>query len=228
MTGQAPRKRHSAAVYRRRRIVLIVALIAIAGSIWLLIAQPWRGWSFEGGTQPVAESEATVDGASDIPVPGSTSSGSTPGATDAGGTPSASPSVTACLGSDITVEALTDKTSYGSGENPEFSIRLTNDGDNDCALNVGTSAQKFEVTSGSDTWWRSTDCQSEPSDMVVMLAVGQTVESAAPLEWDRTRSSTTTCDDESRSRASGGGATYYLSVSVAGIPSLEEAMFLLY
>ncbi|MDE0545194.1 hypothetical protein [Microbacterium sp. C7(2022)] len=227
MTDQPSRRRHSPAVYRRRRLVVLLAIIAIGASIWLLIAQPWQGSAADNTT---SSQTASQEAASDLPVPGSTSSESTPGATDAAATPdaSATPTVTPCLESNITVVPLTDKTSYGSGENPQLSIRLTNDGETDCSLNVGTSAQKFEITSGSDTWWRSTDCQSEPSDMVVMLAAGQTVESAAPLEWDRTRSSVSTCDDESRPRAPGGGATYNLTVEIGGIPSLEEAMFLLY
>lgn len=229
MTGPEPRKRHSPAVYRRRRLLVLVALLAIAGSIWLLIAQPWRGWSFDIVADPSSDAQQQ-ELASDLPVPGSTSSVSTPGATDAAPEPSASasPTVTPCLESDITVVALTDKASYGSGENPQFSIELTNDSEAACALNVGTSAQKFEVSSGNDTWWRSTDCQSEPSDMVVMLEAGQTVSSAAPLEWDRTRSSVSTCDDEARPRAAGGGATYHLWVEIGGIGSLDTAMFLLY
>ena len=58
---------------------------------------------------------------------------------------------------------------YATGQNPLLSIKLTNNGTTDCTLNVGTSTQVFTITSGGDTWWRSTDCQTEPSDMVVLL-----------------------------------------------------------
>lgn len=129
--------------------------------------------------------------------------------------------------SDVLVEAITDKETYGSGERPQFSIRLTNSSDVACTLNVGTSQQVFTVTSGSDVWWHSTDCQTEPSDMVVTLAAGQTVASAAPLEWDRTRSSVKTCGDASRQNAPGGGASYHLSVEVGGIAGVDSAQFFL-
>jgi hypothetical protein len=66
-----------------------------------------------------------------------------------------------------------------------------------CLINVGTATQSFVITSGSDTWWRSTDCQSESSDQVVQLAPGQTVSSVTPLTWDRTRSSVDTCASRS-------------------------------
>ena len=82
--------------------------------------------------------------------------------------------------------------------------------------------------SGSDVWWRSTDCQSEPSDMVVLLAAGQTVTSAAPLTWDRTRSAVGTCDDADRQAAPGGGASYHVSVEIGGIGSTQSKQMLLY
>ena len=125
---------------------------------------------------------------------------------------------------DIRVEALTDQTDYAQGQNPALSIKLTNTGADDCLMNVGTSAQSFTVTSGSDVWWRSTDCQTEPSDMEVVLTAGQEVTSSAPLTWDRTRSSVGTCEGE-RPFAPGGGSTYHLSVAIGGIPSVGTATF---
>jgi hypothetical protein len=127
----------------------------------------------------------------------------------------------------VRVEGVTDHDTYAADQNPQFSITLTNQGSTDCSLNVGTSAQVFTVTSGSDTWWRSTDCQSEPSDMVVTLTAGQTVTSATPLTWDRTRSAVDSCDGADRPRAVGGGATYHLAVSIGGVPATQTAMFML-
>ncbi len=91
-----------------------------------------------------------------------------------------------------------------------------------CLINVGTATQSFVITSGSDTWWRSTDCQSESSDQVVQLAGGQTVSSVSPLQWDRTRSSVDTCGS-SRPQAAAG--YYHLSVSIGGIQAADTKMF---
>lgn len=233
MTGQSPRKRHSPAVYRRRRLfVLIAAIVVVVAVVWLLVAQPWRGAASESSAPQVSQ---TPD-ASSLPVPtGEVTPGATPtgdAAEDDGATPSPSgtpeSTVAACSASEVTVEAVTDKTSYASDEQPAFTIRLTNNGGSDCTLNVGTSTQVYTVTSGNDTWWRSTDCQSEPSDMIVTLEAGQSVGSAAPLAWDRTRSAVATCGEDSRPRAAGGGASYHLSVSIGGIASTQTAQFLLY
>ncbi|MEN2738469.1 hypothetical protein ABCS02_11810 [Microbacterium sp. X-17] len=235
MSSTSPRRRTSPAVYRRRRLaallllVVVVALLVVL--IWVLAAQPWRG----AAAEPSPTASTPVPTTSDTPTPPATVTPA-PAATPAAvATPNQTPQPTptaaaapACTTGDLTVEALTDKGEYASGENPQLSIKLTNHGAHDCTMNVGTSAQAFTITSGSDTWWRSTDCQSQPSDMIVTLAAGQSVQSAAPLTWDRTRSSVSSCDGGGRQQAPGGGATYRLAVSIGGVPSAQPASFLLY
>jgi hypothetical protein len=220
-------------VYRRRRLTVLVGLLAVVATVWLLIAQPWRGEASDRSS--AASPTETTDAATALPVP---SSGTpTPSATPdptiratpkSSPSAAATPSTLACTEADVLVEAVTDKQSYRSGENPQLSIRLTNTGDVPCTLNVGTTKQVFIVTSGDDIWWRSTDCQTEPSDMIVTLAAGQKVSSAAPLVWDRTRSSVSTCGQADRPKAPGGGASYHLSVEIGGIASLDSSQMLLY
>lgn len=230
-------RRHSPAVYRRRRLVaLLIAILlvaVIAGGVWLLVAQPWRT---AGSTTPVA-SPAATDGAASIPAPTSgatdpavvpSADASAPAETPVQPTPGATDAVIeACERDDVTVEPVLDSDSYGTDQLPQMGIKLTNVSEGDCAINVGTTHQVFTVSSGADVWWRSTDCQKEPSDMVITLAAGQVVESAAPLAWDRTRSSVSTCDGQ-RPAAVGGGATYNLTVSLGGIAGEGSAQFLLF
>ena len=64
--------------------------------------------------------------------------------------------------------------------------------------------------------------------MVVLLAAGQSVSSAAPLTWDRTRSSVGSCADPNRQTAPGGGASYHLSVEIGGIASTQSKQIFLY
>ncbi|MFK4834243.1 hypothetical protein ACI3KY_00780 [Microbacterium sp. ZW T2_14] len=233
MTGTTPRRRPSPAVYRRRRLVLLIALLVVAGVVWLLIAQPWAVAATDSSKKP--DTEQSQDSAESLPVPssqatvGGTDTGAVEGAVVEGATPTpgATPAAAPCVASEITVEGVTSADTYAGDQNPQFSITLTNNGA-DCTLNVGTSAQSFTVTSGDDVWWRSTDCQSEPSDMVVLIAAGQTVSSAAPLTWDRTRSAVGTCADGNRPLAPGGGSSYHLSVEIGGVASTEPKQFLLY
>ena len=228
--------------------MLLLVLVAIVAVVWLLIARPWssgaavepndaQGQDAQPVLPVVSTSPEPTDTASGTPAPTSAATtGAADAATDAASTPPStvtktpSPGATAaaCTANDVTVTAVTDKKSYASGEDPKLSIELTNESDQACTLNVGTSAQVFTITSGSDTWWRSTDCQTEPSDMLVVLNAGQKVSSAQPLVWDRTRSSVATCQAKNRPQAAGGGATYHLTVEIGGIDSIDDAIFQLY
>ena len=227
MSTQPPRRRPSPGVYRRRRLIVLLALIAIiAAIVWLFVAQPWSS-----AAQPDADPKSTRT-SSAAPSPSMSTPAPTDSPTpDAAATTEPGPLETApptCTRGDVTVEALTDQDEYGSGQNPQLSIRLTNTSDSSCTMNVGTTTQSFTITSGSDTWWRSTDCQTEPSDMIVTLEAGQTVDSSTPLTWDRTRSSVSTCDSESRPTAGGGGASYHLAVEIGGVASSQTKQFFLY
>lgn len=239
MSGEPPRKRHSPAVYRRRRIVLLVGVVAVIALVWLLIAQPWRGAAVENTastptpastpspSETTASPAPTPDEAGDAAAEPSPAPTASPEATPTAA-PTTAPAAAPCVARDITVEPVSDQDTYAAGQNPQLSITLTNNGAADCTLNVGTSAQAFTIASGSDVWWRSTDCQTEPSDMVVLLAAGQSVSSAAPLVWDRTRSSVGSCDDSGRQSAPGGGASYHLSVEIGGVASTQSKQILLY
>ncbi len=211
--------------------MLLGVLALVAAVVWLVVAQPWRGmawpWDQPADPTPSASPSAT-------PSATSTPTLTPSDAPTVSETPTPSPTADAvgtakpCVARDILVEALSDADTYAGGQNPQLSIRLTNQGDADCTLNVGTTTQMFTVSSGSDVWWRSTDCQTEPSDMIATIAAGQTVSSATPVVWDRTRSSVSTCDTANRPVAPGGGASYHVTVEIGGIPASTSKQILLY
>jgi hypothetical protein len=210
--------RHSAAVYRRRRLAVVIALLLVLALVgvgaWLLIAQPWAS-----GTEKPTSSPTTA-----APTPSGSPSGQTPSAD-----PSSEPTgPIACDAQNIVVAAVTDADSYQPGELPKLSISLTNNGPVDCTLDVGSATQRFTVASGDDVWWRSTDCQENPSSMIATLAAGATVVSKEPVVWDRTRSSVDTCAQENRPRAPGDGASYHVSVEIGGFAATETKQILLY
>ena len=210
--------RQSAAVYRRRRIVFFGTAIVVLALLIVLV------WTL------IARSSAGGDAPSPSPSPSASPSASpSPSATPPaeGETPPPAAETAACTAQDVEVKAVTDAESYAADALPQLSISLTNKSAKDCTLNVGTTTQKFTITSGSDTWWRSTDCQQNPSDMINTLKAGSTVTSAAPVTWDRTRSSVDTCGSGDRPKAPGGGATYHLTVSIGGFDSAGSSSFIL-
>ncbi|WP_091030164.1 hypothetical protein [Microbacterium oxydans] len=212
--------RPSAAVYRRRRLVVVIGLIllvaAIGIGIWLLIAKPWA--AADAFPKPTSSSSQTP---STTPTTDAESPSPSPSAEQ-------TPAIVACEAKDVEVSAVTDAETYAAGVLPKLSISLTNKGTKDCTLDVGSTTQVFTISSGADVWWRSTDCQENPSSMIATLTAGTTVTSKDPVTWDRTRSSVETCDQENRQRAPGGGASYHVEVSIGGFTSFTTTQILLY
>ena len=214
--------RPTAAVYRRRRLVvltgLVLVLAAVGVGVWLLIARPWAVADAQPPASPSTWSSATP---STAPTADTASPDPSPSAAE-------TPAIVACEAKDIEVTAVADSDTYAAGVLPKLSISLTNKGTKDCTIDVGSSTQVFTVSSGSDVWWRSTDCQENPSSMIATLTAGTTVTSKEPVVWDRTRSSVETCAQENRQRAPGGGASYHVAVSIGGFAGVGTKQILLY
>ena len=196
-------------VYWRRRLIVLLGLVAVVVVIVLIVVRPGSS-SGEPAKAPVT---------TNTPAPTAAAATSIP-------TSSASASGQACKPADVKVEAVTDAASYAAGQLPQLSVALTNTGANACVLDAGTAQQVFTITSGSEVYWKSTDCQSSKVDAQVLLQPGKTISSQTPITWDRTRSDPSTCQAQ-RAQVPAGGASYHLQVSVAGITSATTKQFAL-
>jgi hypothetical protein len=212
-TNRAPAGRLSPQVYRRRRLVVLLGLLAVIAVIVLIIVRPGASQGDEADpSAPPATTEAAVQETAPptaIPTEATAADGA------------------ACTAEQITVEPVTDKIEYAAGEQPQLSVTLTNTGENICVLNAGTKAQVFTIQSGDDVYWSSTHCQVDPIDAEVSLAPDTPISSTVPIVWDRTRSSPDTCGG-GREAAPAGGASYHLAVTVDGFESATTKQFLLY
>lgn len=195
-------------VYWRRRLVVLLGLIAVLLVIVLIVVRPGANADEQNpdsaGTAPSSEAPAGASPSSTAPGPGAP-----------------------CAPGAVSVEAVTDASDYAPEQQPALALVVTNTGATACTLNVGTAAQVFTVKSGNDVYWTSTDCQTESSDVPFVLQPGTPVESAAPIHWDRTRSAPDTCDSAERDSAPAGGSSYHLSVSIDGIESASSRQFIL-
>lgn len=180
-------------VYWRRRLLLLLLVVVVVVVVILIIVRPGSG------TPTTHPSEATS--ASHAPSSGATSGSS----------------AAACDPSVITLTPITDAASYAAGVQPLLSMQITNSGASACTFDVGTDAQVYLITSGSDQIWSSKDCQTAPAANKQVLEPGKAV-STTPFPWDRTRSSTTTCTG-TRPQVTAGGASYHLTVQVGGAKS---------
>ena len=191
-------------VYRRRRFMVMLGLLAVIIIVFLMIVKPGAS-SGEPGKTPAPKSAST----------------------DASSSPAEAAEAVACDPLAITVEALTDAPDYAADQDPQLSVSLTNTGTTPCVIDAGTAKQVFTITSGDDVWWTSTDCQTGAADAKITLKAGATEKSSAPLSWDRTRSTTDTCESDSREPAPAEGASYHLTVTVDGIAAKTPTQFLL-
>jgi hypothetical protein len=194
-------QRPSAAVYRRRRIVVgIAALVVLALIVWGLVAgvRAVAGLFDQGDEQgtsqpdPSAKADPTSEG---TPTP-------------AGANPDGS-----CPAGAIKISASTDKTSYGSDEKPVLVMTLKNSLDDPCTLDVGTKQQQFLISSGSDRIFSTKDCQSGGKSTELEMEPGK--EETARFTWDRTRSQEECVPVNVKPRA----GTYTLKVSLGKLES---------
>jgi hypothetical protein len=196
-------------VYWRRRLVVGLAALAVVVVIILIVIRPGASNGSPVTPPPTTAARHTADPQSTtIPTDPTTASGA------------------ACKPANITVEAITDKSNYGAEEMPQLSVAITNTGPNACKLDAGTKAQVFTITSGTEVYWKSTDCQTGAVDAEVLLQPGKTVKSQTPIGWDRTRSDPATCSAK-RNPVPAGGASYHLATSVDGIASAATKQFIL-
>jgi hypothetical protein len=188
------------AVYWKRRAIVLIGLLAVIVIILLIVFRP-------GGNAPTPTNTSTAGaGASNAPVD-----------TDV---------VPDCTADQVQLTAVTDKPGYNAGEEPLLSMTITNMGAAPCTIDASTNVQQYIIASGSEQYWSSQDCQGEPVTAEAVLEPG-VPKSTAPFAWDRTRSSTTTCD-ASRPPVSAGGASYHLTVKLGELESENTKQFLLY
>ncbi|MCU1402735.1 MAG: hypothetical protein JWM70_1059 [Microbacteriaceae bacterium] len=191
----------SSKVYWRRRILVGLGALAVIVIIVLIVSRPGSGAT---GKNPVNTPTTSV----------------TPSAAAAAGKAS-----DACAPANITLEAVTDQTSYAAGVNPKIAMKITNTGAGSCTINLGSTQQELIITSGTETIWDSKDCQTAAVDTPTVMTAGQSLTTPS-IPWDRTRSSTTTCQT-SRPGVTAGGASYHLGVKLGSITSKATAQFLL-
>ncbi|ALD13780.1 hypothetical protein [Clavibacter capsici] len=220
MSSTSPGGRPSAAVYRRRRLLALLVVVAVIAVVVIIVSNLGRGSTptADPGATPTADAVDDAGAAAPEATPTPTPSASAGTETNADGS---------CAAGQLTVTPVTDAASYKAGVLPKLSFTVTNTGMEPCTANLGTTTQVFTISSGSDVYWKSTDCQTGAEDAQVELAA-RTPQTSSPFAWSRQRSSTTTCQEKERPAVPAGGATYTLSVEVAGVKSTQSKSFLLY
>ncbi|WP_341953002.1 hypothetical protein [Salinibacterium sp. TMP30] len=192
----------SSSVYWRRRLIVGLGLVAVIAIILLIVFGPKA--SSNPNTSAPAETAGTES--------------NSPAATDSSGS-------VVCDPAKLTLEAITDASTYGEGQKPQLSFSLKSTMTEPCVVDAGSDIQEFVITSGSDEIWNSKHCQTAGEARSVILQPGVPVQSSS-IEWDRTRSATDTCESD-RPVVTADGASYHLGVSVGDVTSESTKQFLL-
>jgi hypothetical protein len=187
-------------VYWRRRLLLLLGALVVILIVVLLIIRPSESAKPAGAHTPGTHTSSA---------------------------PHTATTAAACAPSKLDVEAVTDAVSYASGVDPKLSLTITNTGTKACTFKVGSDVQIYTISSGTEKIWSSKDCQQDGVSLTRTLQPGTPVKST-PFAWDRTRSSTTTCDSKTPlPQVVANGASYHLGVSVNGVASKKSRQFIL-
>jgi hypothetical protein len=232
------------AYWRRRFIVLLGAIVVLAGSAWLFTGS--------APAPPAARSAAARSPAAALPsgdaLPsaalGSAWAGSEPAlATPVTATPAvtaqpdtsqsgsgASPSPAAsasagagpqCTPGDIVLSLFTSKGSYSQAAWPQFDVYAVSTGASPCSMTYGAGAVRVVVTWHGKVVWDSTTC-APPAPQTVQFQLG--VPQVLTVRWNRQAAGPSGC---AGSLSPGASGTFDAVALAAGQSSQVRAFRLL-
>jgi hypothetical protein len=207
----------AATYWRRRFVVLAIALVALAGVAWSLSESPkvhasahssassrdgsrghgagrLSGGSSGGGSHAGASHQGNATGA----VNGGATSHAehSPGPAPAH-SPAPEPSATAgglagvkpalCSWHSIVLGLSASQILFGPGRQPKFSLSVVSTQPADCSFNVGPSHLAVVIKEGPARIWSSADCIKGSGSRVMALSRG--VPSVIAIAWNKTTSS---------------------------------------
>ncbi|MFJ3379607.1 hypothetical protein ACIPJ2_04310 [Curtobacterium sp. NPDC090217] len=211
-------------VYWRRRATVAGVILLIVVVIVLIVVGRGNGAS-SAAAPSASPSSSPAASSSSSSSSSSSASASSPSASASASAPASAADGSTCSKDQITLKPVLDKSAYGPTEDPKIAMSIENTGSNSCHMDLGSSQQVLTISSGEEQYWSSKDCQTGGTNQDVTIKAGQTLTTPA-IAWDRTRSSTSTCD-ASRPSVTGGGASYHLQVAVGNITAKDSAQFIL-
>lgn len=164
--------------WRRRALVMVVALIVVAFVVWAV----WPKGQPAAEPTPSAAVTASTAPASASPTPVSSPVSPSPSATP-------TPTAPQACASGVTRVGLAGFQKLKKGAPQTFKVALTNTGTVPCILSVSGSTFALTVTSGSDRIWSTDDCSSWVPAKKLSLRPQQSY--AFDITWSATRSKKT-------------------------------------
>ncbi|WP_424805129.1 DUF4232 domain-containing protein [Rhodococcus sp. 27YEA15] len=234
-------------IYWRRRVLAIgAAAVVLALLVWAIVALVGGGDDSPESNPAAASSSATTGvpftpdpSASAAPGGGSSGGGSGGGsgsndngsgsassttATSSATATSAAAAVPAgqCPDSSLAVKATADKATFAAGEEPKFTIVITNIGSASCDRDLASGLQQVLVYSidGKTRLWSNVDCYPQPAADVKTLAPGD--QAAFTMSWTGTTSAPDCLTNTNSERVPVGPGAYTVVGQLGALRSNPE------
>lgn len=153
--------------WRRRALAIGAAVVVLALIVWIVLSigggdDDSESTAAAATSELTESSEAPTTSQSEDP---SGTSGADSSSTTASSTTSANPSKD-CADQSLALKVTPDQPQYKAGDEPGFTIAITNIGTNACERDLGSGLQQVLVYSldGANRLWSNVDCfpSSEP------------------------------------------------------------------
>lgn len=164
--------------WRRRALAVGVVVVVIALLVWIITAvagdDSSESTAAANTTQltdtpaPSSESGEPSDQPTSAPASGTSTSGSATSTSAAGSAPEQ------CADQSLAIKATPDQPQYKIGDEPSFTVAITNIGTAKCERNLGSGLQQTLVYTldGAKRLWSNVDCYPDADPAVQVLEPG--------------------------------------------------------
>lgn len=225
--------------WRRRALAIGAAVIALVLVIWAISALVGGGEDSAETNAAAASSSLTTE-VSFTPNPSGVNgsgggSGGGASAGDSGGsaTSTSATSTTSatsaapvpagqCADSSLAVKATADKPNFATGEEPTFTIVITNIGSAACDRDLAGGLQQVLVYSidGKNRLWSNVDCYPQPASDIRNLEPGE--QAAFKVAWSGTTSAPDCATSQNPQRTPVGSGAYTVVGQLGALRSGAE------
>ncbi|MCS4253166.1 hypothetical protein M2405_001442 [Rhodococcus erythropolis] len=229
--------------WRRRALAIGAAVIALALIIWAASALFGGGSDTPEANSAATSSSLTTDvsftpnpSGSNAPDGNGGSGGGAAGGSGGSGTQASGSSTSAssssttgapvpagqCADSSLAVKATADKATFAPGEEPSFTIVITNIGSAPCDRDLAGGLQQVLVYSidGKTRLWSNVDCYPQPAADVRNLAPGE--QAAFKVAWSATTSTPECATAQNPERNPVGAGAYTVVGQLGALRSSPE------
>ncbi|NMM93781.1 hypothetical protein G1C95_0966 [Bifidobacterium sp. DSM 109957] len=198
--GKRKLSKRQRAIYRRRRIVVGVALVVSLALVVFCVYSLSRGFAAIGTV--IRHDEVYAISRDSVPEPNSVKKSG----------------ITDCSAKDLTLQLTAASQSVGVGGTMQFTAGMVYEGSGSCLVDGSDSNRVLTITSGNETIYRSDVCEVDAR----MLLMAKGDKDSQKIDWNTNANATLTeCTDED-TWAKVNPGTYVAQLSLKDNPKVKS------